>query len=208
MKPEHVIDEHATIKGADIEKVYDDCLAWLNKIHANIIIQKRPEFIKAFHLPPDMLTQVIDVEYWNWHPKNWEKNIDLFFYKIDDQVRVRLIIERPEGFHTKAAIEKRRRWWVILVLDLYKSLNIEVDSSHKKKFFSVTNLRKMKSDILHSFSLPLFGSLVMLVWGFHSILTDERIGYLFILAAVYIPLRVIYENFLIQKRIRELYPGR
>lgn len=124
-------------------------------------------------MPPDMLTQVIDVEYWNWHPKNWEKNIDLFFYKIDDQVRVRFIIERPEGFHTKAAIEKRRRWWVILVLDLYKSLNIEVDSSHEKKFFPVTNLRKMKSDILHSFSLPLFGSLVMLVWGFHSILTDE-----------------------------------
>ena len=209
LEPEYVIDEQATIRGADIEKVYDDCLVWLKKIHANIIIQKRPEFIKAFHLPPEMLTQVAgEAEFWNWHPKNWEKIIDLFFYKINDHVRIRFIIERPEGFHTEAAINKRRRWWVILVLDLYKSLNIEVDSSHEKKFFPFNNLRKMKSDIWRSFTLPLFGSLVMFVWGFHIIHSDSSIGYIFILAAVFIPIRVIYENFLIRKRMRELYPDR
>jgi len=54
--PVNIIDESATIKGADIEKVYDNCLEWLEKRNSylrnesvKILNQSRPEYLEAQH---------------------------------------------------------------------------------------------------------------------------------------------------------------
>jgi len=52
LEPEHVIDEHATIKGADIEKVYDKCEKWLIEIGANVEKSDKQISIQAIHRKP------------------------------------------------------------------------------------------------------------------------------------------------------------
>jgi len=186
--------------------VYDDCLGWFKKIRARIIVQRRLEFIKAFHRRTHLLAR--DETFGSWHPKDWDKYIDIFFYEFYDQVKIRIIIERPKGFHTQAAIDKRKRWWIPLVVDLYKNLNVEFDISQKKDFFPIANLHKMISDIWWSFMLPLSGSLFFWVWGFFILLNDEFFGYFLLVAGLITPLQIIYEVYQIRKRLRELYPDR
>ena len=55
MDPEHIIDETATIKGTDIEKVYDDCASWIKKrASTQILTQSRPTHLKArSHIRPN-----------------------------------------------------------------------------------------------------------------------------------------------------------
>ena len=40
MEPENFIDETVKIEGVDIEKVYDDCLSWMQMYQTNLFVEK------------------------------------------------------------------------------------------------------------------------------------------------------------------------
>jgi len=205
MEPEHIIDETATIQGADIEKVYDDCVGWLQLIKAIIREENKPSSIRAFHDYVDPLVSGSDIQ-WNWHPKDYPKYIVIKFNKTDSAVNLRFIIEKPKGFFTQASISKYRRWWILLFIGLLKHLNIDDDLTYSKKFVSKTNLEKMKRDILRGFSLPLLFSLIICASGIYLLIKDEVVGSIFLIGALFVPLRVFYEGYLLRKRLRILYP--
>jgi hypothetical protein len=209
MGPEHIIDERATIKGADIEKVYDECVSWLKNINATQIENDRPEFIKAIHNPGMTPREPrVSITYWALYPRDWKKTIEINLETNEGQVNLRASIGLPTGFFTSAAIEKRRRWWIMLVLDLFEHLHLDVDNSQKRAFFPYMNLRYMITDIWSSFALPLIGSIIFWVWGYITITNNDNFGYFLLLAGVIGPIRVLYHDNEIRKRIRELHPDR
>ncbi|MBC8223383.1 hypothetical protein H8E65_02265 [Candidatus Bathyarchaeota archaeon] len=207
MEPEHIIDETAIIPGADIEKVYDDCVEWVRSIKAVIREENKPFLIKAFHYYEDPLVSTPDSG-WDWHPKNFAKTIVIILDNAEEAVHFRFIIERPIGFFTSAAIEKYRRWWILYLVALLNHLKLDDDLSKSKQYISRSNLEKMSSDIKREFRFPILFSIIMGIVGIYLLMNRDSIGVIFVIGGLFVPIRVVYEDQRLKKRIREIYPER
>jgi hypothetical protein len=168
----------------------------------------RPELIKAIHNPGDAFERITHPSYWAWHPRDWKKTIEIHLETNEGQVNLRVSIGSPKGFFSPAAIEKRRRWWIMLVLDLFEHLHLDVNDSQKKAFLPHMNLRYMITDIWSSFAFPLIGSIILWVWGYSLITNNDNVGYFLLLGGFIGPIRVLYYDNEIRKRIRKFYPDR
>ena len=207
MDPEHIIDETASIQGADIEKVYDECVEWVKSIKGVIREENRPSLIRVFHRYVDPLVSDTDTG-WNWHPKNLAKYIVITLTEQDRAVHLRFTIERPRGFFTQEAIEKYRRWWIPYLVDLFNRLKLDENFNLSRQYISKSNLEKMRSDIRREFLLPFLFSLIMGVVGIYLLMNRDSLGALFTIGGLFVPIRVIYEDQQLKKRLKELYPDR
>jgi hypothetical protein len=207
MEPEHIIDETTTIEGADIEKVYDDCIDWLKSIKGVIREWNRPSLIRVYHNYLDPLVSDTDTG-WNWHPKNLAKYIVITLTEQDRAVLLRFIIERPRGFFTQEAVDKYRRWWILFLVGLFKHLKLDEDLARSRQYISKSNLEKMRGDIRRAFLLPFLFSLIMGVVGIYLLMNGDSVGAIFMIGGLFVPIRVLYEDHQLKKRLQELYPDR
>ncbi len=140
MEPGHIIDETATIPGADIEKVYDDCEKWLKtKLNASINEYKFPKYLRAYHSLREH--SVGDFKFYG-------KIISLSLEKEADNVLVNIIMDEPDENPFLHGYENRRRAWFFWVEHLWKYLGVEIDDSMLERWYSPENIRENVSEYI------------------------------------------------------------
>jgi hypothetical protein len=133
VESEYVIDEQATIRGADIEKVYDECVSWLKTIRARIKEQDRPYFLHASHL-----------ERFDGRTKRTLKRIHIRLSQRHESVMVSLIIDAPEGItltKSQRMFERYRLSWGDYVEGLWRSIGVEMNPHVERQIYRYEDLR-------------------------------------------------------------------
>ena len=214
MEPEHVIDEHATIKGADIEKVYDKCEKWLIEIGANVEKSDKQISIQAIHRKP------MDFR-WGWIRGSYssiqrqpslrvldmKKIINIEFEKEKDDVILHIFIDPWSIISGLDRFEKRKSYWLKFVGDLLQYLGIELEKHqlqyYYKRDFFINKLKGQQRQLFLSFTpAVVFLALVLIPQDFFSMLFFTGL-------VIYSFLVIPYEWDNLKKinnKYRELYP--
>lgn len=142
MESEYIIDETATIKGADIEKVYDKCISWLKIKKAKIVEEKRPNFVKALHGRGEGI---------------WAQDTGKFFIielvqKYDYTVIVKFQIP-PLKWLLKSKKYFYHFWWYQYIEELWTHLGVTINETYLKRLYPYTNLKKMKKKNILVFNI-------------------------------------------------------
>lgn len=205
MEPEHIIDEQATIEGANIEKIYTECILWFENLDATIMEQNKPVSIRAVH---KNIKNRYDME----KPINWGKIIEIRFFQYNSDTIVRVKMVPSKGMWKVYPVERARYYWASLLLDLYKHLGVE--GSHdtlqrlypKSEFKTAINLRIL---------MFIIGLLIIMVVELSNISFEREIiwdiswryvrwiWFLLILIGGYETYWVIYKE---RKKMKRLYP--
>jgi len=199
-EPEHIIDETATIRGADIEKVYNDCVNWLNKIQATIKEQDNPFFLHATHIElfGGQFTRVI-------------KWIDIRLSEGHESVIVNIIIDPPKGLtltRRQRRLEQYRLSWNAYVKDLWKSVGV-LDPYIERQLYPYEVLENQVSKMKRNMFVVAGITLIFIFMVFSGISPDvSNILSGAILLNLYLVFRLYLSMSKIKNRILELYPDR
>ncbi|MFX1517651.1 MAG: hypothetical protein ACFFC6_15210 [Promethearchaeota archaeon] len=203
IKPEYIIDEQATIRGADIEKVYDDCISWLKiRRYTSFLETFKPRYIKART---------------NRYASNYRRDIyrtmivELYLTQSMKGVEIQLRI-LPSNKLPKHEIIWLKRIGGKYVVWFWEYLDIEVNEDTLRRLFPYSDLKKE----LNYYRTGMFFSILL---GY--VVTVLRYNYsksnsssvFFIDFLVTITLFALLSFSIIQitnieKKIREIYPDR
>jgi len=129
LEPEHIIDETVTIPGADIEKVYDDCLVWLKKIIAyRINDSEKFNRILAEHTG---LTRFRS----SGIPFDYAKHIEIILRQNCENVEVHVFMDQAYPKSPIDRYEKRRIFWKSYVGDLWKHLGVKLGNEEMQYYY-------------------------------------------------------------------------
>ena len=192
----HIIDDTATIKGADIEKVYDDCVIWLSRYGANILKENRPNLMKAYHKGARAFHE------------DWSKNITISLQQSKEDVCIRIVIDHGSSLTLRENVyEDLRRSWIKIVEDLWGNIGVKMDDQIIEHLFPKSTLEKIIND--HRQRVLFF--VFVLMFGFFIILVYPPVAIQASIPIVFIIIIIIGEAQKIsfyKKRLRELYPDR
>ena len=210
----HIIDETATIKGVDIETVYDKCEKWLIKIGANVEKSDKPISIQAIH------RKLMDFR-WGWirgsdisiqrQPSlrvlDMKKIIKIEFEKEKNDVILHIFIDPWSIISGLDRFEKSKSYWLKFVGDLLQYLGIELEKHQLQYYYKrdlfINKLQGQQRQLFLSF-IPavVFLALVLIPQDFFSM-------FIFTGLVIYSFLVIPYEwNNLkkINNKYRELFP--
>ncbi len=159
MESEHIIDETATIQGADIEEVYDDCVIWLKKIRAEINEQTYPVYLKAHH-------DGTNISEGSSTPVDWPKNIMIDMQKHIDDVIIRIRIDSIELSSHK--IRKSHYYWLLIVEDLLRIFFNNMNPIMKQLYDNENGeqlYKDLKMGVIKRFALTIIPSLFLIIGG-------------------------------------------
>ena len=195
LEPKHIIDETVTIEGADIEKVYDDCVTWLSGLGAEKLEEDYPSFIKASHKG--------DRPYY----EDFGKLITISLTHDNGNVVIRVVMDEREKTLFFGGIENRRRSWLKIVELLWKHIGVVLDDETLCDLYPETSLEKIISDHKKRWweMLFLMGLLIIFVLAYPPIASAASIPALLIIIVL---VGEAYTVKKYQKRLRELYPDR
>jgi hypothetical protein len=195
LKPEHIIDETATIQETDIEDVYDRSIEWLSGIGAEMLEEVYPSFIKASHKGT------------RGYYEDWGKEITLSLSQDSENVVIRVIMDEREKNPLVEGIENRRRSWLKLVESLWELVDVALDDETLTDLYSETSLEKMIGDHKKRawFWVFVLGFVIILVLVYPPIATQASIPAFF---TIIILMGEAYTVIKYQRRHRELYPNR
>ena len=210
MESEHIIDEQVTIKDADIEDVYDDCIEWLRMKRSIIIQENRPHFVEASHVGsrPD-------------HEEVYEdfaKHIRITITPTEDAVQIHIIMDELEKNPRVVGYENRRRVWSGLVEELWKHIGVEIDNEVLKQLYSLSKIKERIKEHRKNITYILGIFVVGLIFFEYVSLQVLNSPFLYLVyrtnREIYflihgIPLgREVLRLFKWRKRLTELYPYR
>ena len=206
MESEHVIDEMATLEGANIEKVYEDCLAWLTLNKARIREQRRPEYIKA--------------EHGHGRGVSYQDHAKFFLISLNqDGNEVIIDFKIPQlSWAPPSKFPVYSLFWSEFVEDLWRHLEIPIDEVFLRYLYPLKNLRKMYFTkikgfifltLIHGAGL-LLGVLLSWLEKKHvtSIILISSFGALSIIGWIITARPMLVEALKIKNQLRELYPDR
>jgi len=201
MEPEHIIDEQATIKKADIEKVYDDCISWLNNRksilryeYVWILDQDRPFTIIANHQK--------SADEWAIE----RKSITITLKEGEEGVSVRLVMDsrRSDSLFDKSLTSC---YWGYLVENFWEALEVEADLQMLQRLYPEKYLRMMRS-LERDMWIFKYVAYFLVSCIFISVIVSEGRFLWYILAGLALALVPIHDDYRIKKRIDKLYPDR
>jgi hypothetical protein len=205
MEPEHIIEETATIPGADIEKVSDDCIDWLKKNRAEIINIEKPWLIQANH------RRGLDLALTT--PEDWHKNISIKLEQLGDDVKVHLLMDTPRTSR-RNHVRKVKSYWPLLVENLWRTIGVEIDGDLLHNLYPISALEfilnDMRKELIGAF-LVLNSPILLGIIG--NILTKANLDMLSIIGYfVMVTLLVIWiggKKYLHVRNLQlDLYPDR
>jgi hypothetical protein len=139
--------------------VYDDCLAWLKRIRAEINEQTHPVYIKAHHDKSNISKGIST-------PVDWPKILMINMEKHIDDVIIRIRIDSIElSSHIN---RKRHYYWLLIVEDL---LRIFFNNMNPilKHLYDNENGEKLYNDLkmgaIKWFALTIIPSLFLVIGG-------------------------------------------
>jgi hypothetical protein len=202
MEPEHIIDETATIKGADIEKVYDDCVSWLKKKRYRMTQNHKPRFIQANY-----------VTTFSTSPEDWDKNITINLKQTEAEIEIHLLIDAP---HKQGRTRDRRAnaYWRFVVEKLWKFIGVEISRELLVSIYPQTILVFILDDLKYGlcmmffvFSFPFFYAILL------DILMSTPLNISYILGIFLMILTLIIwiggsQYLQVRKLLGDLYPSR
>ena len=140
---EHIIDETATIEGADIENVYNECVEWLKEINAVIEEVIKPLTIKARQEksgnPRWGWLHTQDMIIWNFPSTDvldMKKNITIILEKQENDVLLRIRIDPWSRINGLDSFQNRRSIWLKFVGDIIQRLGVELDRTRLQYYYS------------------------------------------------------------------------
>ena len=202
MEPEHIIDETVTIRGADIETVYDDCLSWLKKKQATIKQEDKPFYLQATHIEHHG-GRFIRVFKW----------IDIQLTEAQASVTINIKIDPPEGItltRSQRRLEQYRLSWKTYVIGLWRNIGVEFNQNVERQVFSYELLENQVTSINRRIYLMIGLTLLFLTGRSLSGISSEvsRILSSFTVMNILVLIALYYQMMKMKKRVRELYPDR
>lgn len=137
IEPEPIINETATIKGASIEKVYDQCKDWLKSVDAQILDESKPHFIKAIHTINIMKNHAQE-KYFLISLTQETSPFQKVFSPTNTIISFK--IHRPTGYHF---------WhlpWVEYVESLWRHISVPMDNNMLRHLYPKKHLIPLKND--------------------------------------------------------------
>ena len=205
MEFEQIIDETATIQGADIETVYDDCLAWLKKNRADITLMEKPTLIQANHrrgLYLEMTT-----------PEDWHKEISIKLEQLDSDVNIHLLMGFPQK-GSRTNLKKITSFWPLMVENIWDYIGVEISKELLINLYPVSVLEfildHVKNNVIMSF-IALVSPIILGIFG--NILTSTNLDMMSIVGyCVMVALLLIWiggRKYLhVRHLLFDLYPDR
>ena len=202
MKLEYVIDEQTTIKGADIEKAYDDSISWLKKRRYTSFLETiKPRYIKART---------------NRYASNYRRDIyrtmivELNLTQSMKGVEIQLRI-LPSNKLPKHEITWLRRIGGKYVVSFWESLDVETNEDTLRRLFSYSDLKK-ELNYYRTISFMFMMIYCVIVFLGHNISMSNSSSLLYFFLVIIpmfaLPFFSVIQTANIEKKIRELYPDR
>jgi hypothetical protein len=202
LEPEHIIDETATIEGADIEAVYDRCVSWLKRTRSNISQVDKPKLIHANFNSVEARS-----------PDGWSKNITIELEKVDDAVCIHLLMDSPEKLSREFVI-RAKAYWPLMVEKLWRFIGVEIRGELLLTLYPITVLEFILDDLRYNLLMSFFVLSSPLLLGI--VLGISRYEYLdmrYILGLLLMVFLILMwvgglQYYQVRTLLRELYPDR
>jgi len=191
--PEHIIDEQATIKGADIEEVYDACLSWLASLKARILEQKRPNFIKAQH--------------GSGRRERVQKHGKIFLIRLSSKGKDIVIDLKipPISWIPSQKSPVYPIYWTEFVENLWRHVGVPISDDLLRRLYPLKNLRRMIYDNL----VTIFTMVILFGLGIY--ISQFGPSWLVVLGVTGL-LATTHPSFLdalkLRNKLKELYPDK
>ena len=205
MEPEHIIDETATIQGADIEKVFDDCVEWLLKNRADITLMNKPILIQANHVRGTWFEPTT--------PDDWYKEISIRLEQLDDDVSIHLLMDFSE-MGSSTNVRKVKSYWPLIVEKLWRHIGVDISRELLLDLYPISvlefTLNDFKKELIMTYILlisPLFPVLLVNNLIVAQIGMLPILGYIVMIALLLMWLRRS-KYFQVRRLLLELYPYR
>jgi len=218
MEPEHIIDETATIQGADIDEVYESCLEWVKSIRADVCEKNKPSFIKAEHrlytvFPFGIYPNPhIDWIILNIHLTQEKKILHEIFQDYPD---VKVEVKIPNIQHnTKRRLPRYVRWYQV-VEEFWNYLGIDLDDEVLRRYYPQRHLEITLNVMRNIFAFSILFIIILDIALFYIYMTNQM-NELTLLTSLVLPVAGLYYVLKpnmkvardIMKRLRELYPSK
>ena len=136
MALEHIIDETATMPGADIEDIYDRCLQWIQTIPIHDLETTRSHSIQAHHKVRASSSVSIMFQH---------KKFTINLSEQGNNIEIHINIYKIPNFFDPPLKEKRnlyQMYWIDYVAHLWKYLGVDLRIYDLKRFYPIDNIKK------------------------------------------------------------------